>query len=52
MTLGDDYWSYGLEPNRRVLQTFVRYARQQGMTAAGPDPADLFAPETLKSVIV
>ena len=50
--LGDDYWSYGLEPNRRVLETFIRYARQQGMTAAEPDPADLFAPETLQSVIV
>ena len=35
-----------------MLETFVRYARQQGMTAAEPDPADLFAPETLTSVIV
>ena len=50
--LGDDYWSYGLEPNRRVLETFVGYARQQGLTAAEPDPAGLFAPETLTSVIV
>jgi 4,5-dihydroxyphthalate decarboxylase len=50
--LGQDYWSYGLEPNRRVLETFIRYADEQGMIPRRPDPAELFAPETLHSVII
>ena len=50
--LGEDYWSYGLEPNRHVLETFIRYADEQGMIGRRPDPAELFAPETLHSVII
>ena len=50
--LGPDYWSYGLDANRAVLETFIRYADEQGMIAKRPDPADLFAPETLHSVII
>lgn len=50
--LGEDYWSYGLEPNRHVLETFIRYAHEQGMISRRPDPAELFAPETLHSVII
>lgn len=29
--LGDDYWSYGLEANRHVLSTFIRYLTNQGL---------------------
>ena len=29
--LGPDYWSYGLARNRNDLQTFLRYARAQGL---------------------
>jgi 4,5-dihydroxyphthalate decarboxylase len=50
--LGPDYWSYGLAPNRPVLETFIRYADEQGMITRRPDPAELFAPETLHSVII
>jgi 4,5-dihydroxyphthalate decarboxylase len=50
--LGTDYWSYGLEPNRHVLETFIRYAHEQGMIARRPEPGELFAPETLTSVII
>jgi 4,5-dihydroxyphthalate decarboxylase len=50
--LGDDYWSYGLEANRHVLETFIRYARGQGMISRQPAPEELFAPETLDSVII
>jgi 4,5-dihydroxyphthalate decarboxylase len=31
--LGDDYWSYGLEPNRHVLEVFARYSHEQGLAA-------------------
>ena len=50
--LGPDYWSYGLAPNQAVLETFIRYADEQGMITRRPDPAELFAPETLHSVII
>ena len=50
--LGEDYWSYGLAPNQAVLETFIRYADEQGMISRRPDPAELFAPETLHSVII
>src|SRR5215467_3014254 len=45
--MGDDYWSYGLNPaNLLVLSTFLRYAREQGLADDGIEPEDLFAPET------
>jgi 4,5-dihydroxyphthalate decarboxylase len=50
--LGEDFWSYGLDANRGVLETFIRYADEQGMIASRPGPAGLFAPETLHSVII
>jgi 4,5-dihydroxyphthalate decarboxylase len=50
--LGEDFWSYGLAPNRHVLETFIRYADEQGMISRRPGPAELFAPETLHSVVI
>jgi 4,5-dihydroxyphthalate decarboxylase len=50
--LGDDYWPYGLEPNRHVLRTFLDYAYAQGLAARRLQPEELFAPETLESTIV
>lgn len=51
--LGDDYWSYGLnDANQRVLGTFLRYAREQGLAKADIEPRDLFAPETLDELTI
>jgi 4,5-dihydroxyphthalate decarboxylase len=50
--LGDDYWPYGLEPNRHVLRIFLDYAYAQGLAARRLQPEELFAPETLESAIV
>jgi 4,5-dihydroxyphthalate decarboxylase len=52
LLLGDDYWPYGLEANRRVLRTFLDYAYAQGLAARRLEPAELFAPETRESAIV
>ena len=30
--LGDDWWPYGLEANRHVLDTFLRYHHEQGLS--------------------
>jgi 4,5-dihydroxyphthalate decarboxylase len=45
--MGDDYWSYGYEANRHVLETFTRYHHEQGLSARKVAPEELFAPSTL-----
>ena len=45
--MGEDYWPYGLEPNRKVLETFIRYQVEQGTSRRRLKSEDLFAPETL-----
>src|SRR5207245_8817433 len=44
--MGEDWWSYGLEPNRAVLETFLRYHHEQGLSSHRLQPEDLFAPDT------
>jgi 4,5-dihydroxyphthalate decarboxylase len=44
----EDFWSYGLQPNRATLATFLRYAHEQGLTSQSLQPEALFAPETLR----
>jgi 4,5-dihydroxyphthalate decarboxylase len=44
-----DFWPYGLEANRHVLSTFLRYHFEQGLSKRLLDPAELFAPESLES---
>jgi len=50
--MGADYWAYGIEPNRPVLETFARYAAAQHLIANAPAPEDLFTPELLEDVII
>ena len=45
--LGNDYWSYGFEHNRHVLETFTRYHHEQGLSQPRVAPEGLFAPSTL-----
>jgi 4,5-dihydroxyphthalate decarboxylase len=49
--LGDDYWPYGVAPNQRALDTFLRYSFEQGLARSRLSPADLFAPETLEDFV-
>jgi 4,5-dihydroxyphthalate decarboxylase len=46
--LGEDWWAYGLEPNRHALDTFLRYHHEQGLSHRRLAPEELFAPETLE----
>ncbi|HEX4703542.1 MAG TPA: ABC transporter substrate-binding protein [Pseudonocardiaceae bacterium] len=50
--LGDDYWSYGAEPNRHTIQTLVGYSHSQGLATRRYRVDQLFAPETLDVVRV
>jgi 4,5-dihydroxyphthalate decarboxylase len=47
--MGDDWWPYGVEPNRKVLETFLRYHHEQGLSKRLLAPEDIFARETLVS---
>lgn len=47
--MGTDYWPYGLEPNVKVLNTFLRYSFEQGLSRHQLTARELFAPETLES---
>lgn len=47
--LGDDWWPYGLEANRHVLDTFLRYHHEQGLSQRRLTPEELFAPETFEA---
>lgn len=46
---GDDWWPYGLKPNRHVLDTLLRYHHEQGLSKFRLKPEELFAPETLEA---
>jgi 4,5-dihydroxyphthalate decarboxylase len=46
--MGPDWWSYGFAPNRHVLDTFLRYHHEQGLSPRRLQPEELFAPETLE----
>lgn len=50
--MGADYWAYGIEPNRRVLSAFGRYATAQHLIRESPAPESLFALETAEDVII
>ena len=47
--MGDDYWPYGLEPNRKVLETFLRYSYEQGLSKRQLKPEEIFAPASLEA---
>jgi 4,5-dihydroxyphthalate decarboxylase len=47
--MGEDWWPYGLAPNRKVLETFLRYHHEQGLSKRRFAPEELFARETLES---
>ena len=46
--LGEDWWPYGFRANEAVLQIFLRYHHEQGLSKRRFAPQELFAPETLE----
>ena len=42
---GDDYWPYGIEPNRSTLEAFLEYAYEQGVCHRPLQPEELFPKE-------
>jgi 4,5-dihydroxyphthalate decarboxylase len=46
---GEDWWPYGFHGNRHVLDTFLRYHHEQGLSKRRLKPEDMFAPETMEA---
>lgn len=42
--MGKDYWPYGLEANRVVLETFLEHHHRQGLSPRKLEPEELFHP--------
>ncbi len=43
---GTDWWPYGIEPNRHVLESLIRYMREQGLIDRSVKVEELFVPNT------
>jgi len=46
--MGEDYWPYGFEENKKLLKTFLDYSYSQGLLERKVEPKELFAEETLE----
>ncbi len=47
--MGTDFWSYGLEPNRMVLQRFLERHHAEGLSSRLLQPEELFHPSSLET---
>jgi 4,5-dihydroxyphthalate decarboxylase len=43
--MGDNYWAYNIEDNRRALEAITQFAHEQGLSPARIDYNELFAAE-------
>jgi 4,5-dihydroxyphthalate decarboxylase len=48
-TLGSDFWSYGVGPNRATLETFLRHHHGQGLSHKLMSVNEIFHPSTYES---
>jgi len=48
-TLGEDFWSYGVEKNRKTLEAFLHHHHAQGLSARKLEVEELFHPSTYET---
>jgi len=46
--MGDNYWPYGIEPNRKALEALFRYSYEQGLSKSHLTINELFESSSLK----
>ncbi|OGA20129.1 MAG: 4,5-dihydroxyphthalate decarboxylase [Betaproteobacteria bacterium RIFCSPLOWO2_12_FULL_63_13] len=46
---GQDFWPYGLEPNRKTLEAFLLFAFEQGVCHRKVEPEELFPKQVLST---
>ena len=47
--MGEDFWSYGVAPNRHAIETFLRHHHGQGLSPRRLAVEELFHPSTLEA---
>ena len=47
--MGEDFWSYGVEENRKTLENFLKHHHSQGLSSRLVTPEEMFHPGTLES---
>jgi 4,5-dihydroxyphthalate decarboxylase len=47
--MGEDFWPYGVEPNRKTLETFLRHHHGQGLSSRLVKVEELFHPSTFET---
>jgi 4,5-dihydroxyphthalate decarboxylase len=47
--LGDDFWSYGVDRNRKTIEAFLHHHHAQGLSARKVELAELFHPSTYET---
>jgi 4,5-dihydroxyphthalate decarboxylase len=50
--MGHDFWSYGVEPNRKTLEAFLRHHHAQGLSRRLVTVDELFHPSTFEAAKV
>ncbi|MFC1872638.1 ABC transporter substrate-binding protein [Chloroflexota bacterium] len=45
--MGEDFYPYGVEPNRKNMETIIRFSKEQGLSQRNLTVDELFATETL-----
>ncbi len=48
--MGDNYWPYGIEQNRKTLEALFQYSYEQGLSKRRLTIEELFHPSTLKLI--
>lgn len=51
-TMGEDYWSYGVAPNRATIETFLRHHYSQGLSTRQLSVDEIFHPSTYESYVI
>ena len=47
--MGEDFWSYGVAPNRTTLETFLRHHHSQGLSSRLVTVEEMFHPGTIET---
>ena len=46
--MGENFYSYGLEANRKTVEALLRYSHEQGLASRKLSVDELFAPQSLE----
>jgi 4,5-dihydroxyphthalate decarboxylase len=46
--MGDNYWPYAVQPNRKALEALLQYSHEQGLAKRKLKIEELFHPSTLE----